>query len=506
MISKTIEAYLNKAVQTIEFDHDGTIIASNDILFPVKNAKTIFEIHPFFEFFAEIISQNPTQKTFKTIVLEINKINLIVDIIINTGSSNQKPFMLIFDKSDYYNEIEEVTQDKNTLFITDFYTNQKNKKLIQEKTFKNKFIANISHDLKTPIAGVIGLLELFRKENLSNEQKELIVTIRESMSHMNRLVSDVFDLSRIEYGQLNIENNSFDIDVLIKNVERVYLEKFILKNIHFEIKKSNNVPKFLIGDFNRILQIIQNLLDNAYKYTDSGKVVFEINLDYRRAKRVRLKFIVKDTGIGFKKGSNDKFESFEKLHDQDIQGSGLGMSIVVNLIKLMKGTFSFNSKVNEGSTFEITLPFEISINMRNSTKIQPKFVKIDLQKKFNVLIADDNEVYQLILMKLLINHGGFYMDVASNGQQAVEMAKKEHYDLILMDLHMPIMSGFDAIKFIGNDMHLKKTKIIALSVYDIDKDKELSSSLNVADYLVKPISFESLFTSINKVLKIKRGQ
>lgn len=504
MIQEITDKYLSVKTQKIEIDLSGKISMSNDELFPAKKHNTIYDIHPFFEIFDEILKSNNTQETFKIIQLEIENIDLIVDILFNKGNKSQKPFLLIFDRTEYYKEIQEVTQEKNELFISNFKENEKNTKLNDEKRFKNKFLASISHDLKTPISGVLGLLELFKKENLSYEQKELLSTISNSMSHMNRLVGDVFDLSKIEYGEFTIENTSFDLEELIKNIERVYIEKFVVKNIDFQIVKSSNVPTKLIGDYNRLIQVITNLIDNAYKYTNVGQVTFEINLDYRRAKNVRLKFSVKDTGVGFEKVSINQFESFKKLHKSDIEGSGLGLSIVVKLIQLMNGTFTFDSKLNEGSVFELTIPFEAEIESQKIKKATKKFSKIDIKKKFNVLIVDDNEINQLVLMKLLVNHGGFYMDIANNGEIAIEMIKNETYDIVFMDLHMPKMNGFKAIDYIRQNIKNKDPKIIALSAYDIKKDKELGKSLKVDDYIVKPFVSSELYNSIYKVLDIKK--
>lgn len=504
MIQKTIDKYLSIKVQKIEFDIQGKIIFSDDVLFATKKAKSIYDIHPFFEIIDEIIQEENKEEVFKIILLELKKTTIIVDIIVYSGSKKQNPFLLIFDRSEYYKEIQQVTQDKNNLFIANFHENQKNIKLNAEKSFKNKFLASISHDLKTPISGVIGLLELFKKENLTYDQKELLTTINSSMAHINRLVGDIFDLSKLEYGEFTIKKHAFDLDEVMKNIERVYLEKFLLKDINFQIIKSNKVPNKLIGDYNRLVQIITNLLDNAYKFTNSGSVVFEINLDYRRAKNVRIKFEIKDTGIGFEKESNNQFESFKKLHKQDIEGSGLGLSIVTRLVDLMNGTLTYDSKINVGTSFVFTIPFETEINATRTKISKSKFTKIDIKKKYNILIVDDNEINQLVLMKLLVNHGGFYMDIASNGEQAIDMAKKENYDLIFMDLHMPKMNGFEAIELIRNTTEINHTNIIALSAYDISKDKELAKTLKVNDYVVKPFVTEDLFKSIYKVLKIKK--
>lgn len=505
MIQKTIDNYLNIKVQKIEFDFQGRIIFSDDILFPTKNASSIYDIHPFFEIINEIIQVKNREEIFKIILFELEKTTFIVDIIVYSGNNEINPFLLIFDRSEYYTEIQQVTQDKNELFISNFHENEKNIKLNEEKSFKNKFLASISHDLKTPIAGVIGLLDLFKKENLTYDQKELLSTINSSMIHINRLVGDIFDLSKIEYGEFPIQKTPFDLDDIIKYIERVYLEKFLLKDIEFQIVKSNKVPNNLIGDYNRVIQIITNLLDNSLKFTNYGSVIFEISLDYRRAKNVRIKFEVKDTGIGFEKLNGNSFESFKKFHNNNhIEGSGLGLSIVSKLIHLMNGTLTYNSKLNEGTTFVFTLPFESDINQKSTKRVKSKFTKIDIKKKFNILIVDDNEINQLVLMKLLVNHGGFYMDIASNGEQAIDMAKKENYDLIFMDLHMPRMNGFDAIEQIRNSSEISKTNIIALSAYDINKDKELAKTLRVDEYIVKPFVKEDLFNAVYKVLKIKK--
>jgi CheY-like chemotaxis protein/anti-sigma regulatory factor (Ser/Thr protein kinase) len=294
------------------------------------------------------------------------------------------------------------------------------------------------------------------------------------------------------------------MDELIKNIERVYLEKFILKGVDFKIVKSSKLPSKLIGDYNRVLQILTNIIENAYKYTNKGEVILKINLDYRRAKAIRVRFSVEDTGVGFVKEHNTKFESFKKHHKEDFSGSGLGLSIVTNLIQLMNGSFTFDSILNEGSVFIVNLPFNIELESDNLKKKTPKFSKIDIKVKYNVLITDDNEINQLVLTKLLLNHGGFYIDLANNGKHAIEMATKEKYDLIFMDLQMPIMNGFEAIEILNNDKETKNTKIIALSAFDTVQDQEIGKKLNVDDYVVKPFSKEELFSSIYKVLKINK--
>lgn len=502
MIDQIINKYLETKYQIIEFDKNGTILSSNNCFFSVSKSKKIYDLHPFFEIINDLLIENEIETIFKTILIQIKSTDIISDVVVYSGNTNQNPFVILFDKTDYYTEIQEITQNKNELFISNYFQNEKNLKLTDEQSFKNKFFASISHDLKTPITGALGLLELFKKENLTYEQKELLHTISNSMIHMNRLVSDVFDLSKIEFGELKIINNPFDLDSMIKNIEHVYLEKFILKNIEFKIIKAANVPTKLIGDYNRVAQIFINLLDNAHKYTNEGKVTVEIKLDYRRAKNVWLKFCFSDTGIGFD-SKIKKFESFRKFNNLNFEGAGLGLSIVSNLIELMKGSMKFESEIGNGSRFEITLPFEAKIQSKIIKSKKPDFEKLIIKNKFNVLIVDDNEINQLVLMKLLVNHGGFYMDVAVDGCKALELMDKEKYDLIFMDLYMPNKNGFETIEIIKKNPKHKEIKIIALSSNDLENDIQKGKNLEIDDFISKPFTSKDLYSSIYKVLELK---
>jgi two-component system, sensor histidine kinase len=500
-----IHKFFSQKIQTIELDYDGVILDSNNQLFKLTKKKNIKEFHPFFEIVSQIFNQPDQEIFFNTIQLEIQKKSIITDIIISSGKDNKNPTILIFDQSDHYKDVQEITQQRNEVFIKNFFENQQLQKNEEEKYLKNKFLASITKDLRTPISSVAGLLGLFQKGSLTFEQNELIQTIRASMNHLNRLVNDVLDLSKSEIGELSIDLRPFSFDDLIKNVENLYSNKFLLKGVSFEVIKPSKIPDNLIGDKQRVLQIIINLLENAYKFTQTGEVTFEIKIDHITPQKLGLNFIVNDSGIGIEEA---KFESikkhFHKNNDNPFEGSGLGLPLIKNIVKLLNGTVKIESKLNQGSAFSVFIPFDLDVKKKGKNKINLEYKKIEITQKFNVLIVDDNEINQLVLMKLLVNHGGFYMDVANNGLVATDMVQKENYDLIFMDMHMPILDGMGAITFIRKNENktIKKTPIIVLTAIESEEERKKCKSLKVNDYILKPYTHQELFTSVYNVLKM----
>jgi two-component system, sensor histidine kinase len=500
-----IHKFFSHKIQTIALDHNGIVLDSNNKLFKLSKNKNIREFHPFFEIVTDVLSQENQEIFFNTVQLDIDKKSIIADIIISSGNKTTNPSILILDQSEHYKDVQEITQQRNEVFIKNFFENQQLQKNEEEKFLKNKFLASITKDLRTPISSVAGLLGLFQKGSLTFEQNELIQTIRASMNHLNRLVNDVLDLSKAEIGELSIDLRPFSFEDLIKNVETLYNNKFLLKGISFEVIKPSKIPDNLVGDKQRVLQIIINLLENAYKFTEKGEVIFEIKIDHITPQKLGLNFIVNDTGIGIEDSKIEGIKKrFNKNNDETFEGSGLGLPLIKNIVKLLNGTIKLESKINQGSTFSVFLPFDLDVKKAGKHKNNVEYRKIEITQKFNVLIVDDNEINQLVLMKLLVNHGGFYMDVANNGLVATDMIQKENYDLVFMDMHMPVLDGIGAITFIRNNENrtIKKTPIIVLTAIESEEEKKKCKKLKVNDYILKPYSNNELFTAVYSVLKM----
>lgn len=497
--------FLNK-IQTIELDNNGLVLNSNNQLFSLVKNSNLKSFHPFFEIITNIFEEDNQEIFFNTVQLDFDNKLIVTDIIISSGNKTKNPSVLIFDQSEHYKDLQEITQQRNEIFIKNFFDNEELQKTEHEKYLKNKFLASITKDLRTPISSVAGLLGLFQKGTLSFEQNELVETIRSSIDHLNRLVNDVLDLSRSEIGQLSLDIKTFSFEELVKNVENLYRNKFLLKDIHFKVIKPFKIPNNLIGDKQRVLQIIILLLENAYSYTKSGEVFLEIKIDHINAQKLGLNFIVKDTGLGIEASNVAVINSsFNKATEAPFEGTGLGLPLIKNIVKLLNGSVKLESIINQGSIFSVFLPFEFNVTKTPKSKFKLEYKKIEITKKRHVLIADDNEINQLVLMKILLNHGGFYIDVAINGFIVTQMVQKEKYDLIFMDMHMPILDGLGAITYIreSDNKILKKTPIIVLTAIESQEEKKKCKKLKVNDYILKPYNNEDLFTAVYKAFKLK---
>ena len=503
--SNSIYDYFLNRIQTIELTKDGIIVTSNNLLFKTTIGQPINEIHPFFEILNDIFSSDNEEIHFDTIQLDLPAKNIIADIVIHTGNEKINPMLLIFDNTKSYDLVQEITQQKNEVFIADFFKSQKLLKNEEEKALKNQFLASITNDLKTPISSVTGLLELFQKSNLTFDQIGLLNIIRASMSHLNRLVSDVLELTKSEMGNLNIEINTFDFDELVQSIEKLFSNKFLVKGIAFKVIKSDRIPKYLVGDRDRVMQILENLLENAYTYTKEGEVIFEIKIDTSSSNKIGLSFIISDTGIGLDENVKDQlFKSFKSK--QDNERGGIGLSIVGNLIKLLNGSIKVESKPNKGSRFIVFLLFTIDVNKERKIKnTNVTFKKRNFEHKVNVLLVDDNEINQLVLMKLLINHEGFFIDIANDANKAMEMILKDTYDILFIDLNMKANNGFATIESIRNNANrqIKRLPIICLTSYETEVERKKCKVLKVNEYLVKPYTNQELFEAIYRILKLK---
>jgi two-component system, sensor histidine kinase len=508
MIKSIRENYLLKKTQVIVLDKKGIINQSDDVLFFVENGDLITALHPFFETIILLLAEDSTEHNFNCIHLEIGAVKGIYDIVFNTGNKNENPFLIFFDFTEHYNSFQGIAQEKNETVFNFYDEVSKNKQLKIEKEFKNQFLANISHDLRTPVAASLNFLELLDSSNFNSNQKGILKNILLTGVHIKDLVDDLLEISRIETGEFSLNEKSFLFDDLVDQIERIYLLKTAQKNINFEIESDKKIPKYLIGDRVRILQIIVNLLDNSVKFTNQGSIKIKISENFRRADNLGLKIEVQDSGIGFSSRNKSKvFERFVKLEDENNDGLGLGLSIVVKIATLLKGAVKLKSIQKTGTIVEVTIPIKIDmeLSLKKSKLIKKEFEPIALKKEYAILIVEDNEVNQLLLLKSLQNHEGFYVDIVENGEQAQEFIKTNEYDLILMDIEMPIMGGILSSKMIRNNQNPKiaKLPIIAMSANPTKAVIIKSKEAGINEFLARPFTKAELFTAIYKVLKIK---
>lgn len=373
---------------------------------------------------------------------------------------------------------------------------------------KSQFLANMSHDIRTPLNAILGFADLMLKNNLDEKIRSYLEKIINSGDGLVNLLNDILDFSKIEAGQLDISCQTFPFVEIIERLNANFDLHARQKGIGFSIHVEPQVPALIYGDKWRILQVVNNLVSNALKFTERGRVMVEVSY---HTGGDRLCFIVTDTGIGIPAESLEEiFLPFTRIYSPESlrkSGTGIGLTICRNLAALMCGTLSVASRLHEGSCFSFEVPANIhqvplhplplSVNNKNT---------IGLEKKLDnlVLVVDDNPVNLELIMEQLKNKGFRFLVSAVNGREAIETVLVQHPDLVLMDIQMPDMDGNEAIKTLREKGYTGP--IIALSAFAMQDYIEETRASGANDYITKPIDFNRFFTQINRLLNIKPGK
>lgn len=366
---------------------------------------------------------------------------------------------------------------------------------------KQQFLSNMSHEIRTPMNAIIGFTKVVLKTNLTDKQNEYLSAIKISGDALIVLINDILDLAKVDAGKMTFEKTPFKLKASISSMLHLFETKIQEKNLILETNYDKSIPKILIGDPVRLHQIILNLVSNAIKFTSVGKIKVDVKKINESEELVKIEFSVKDTGIGISENKIESiFENFQQATSGTSRlfgGTGLGLAIVKQLVEPQGGTLSVKSIVGEGSIFSFTLDFE---NTNKEFIVEEKLEEYNSENKnIKVLVVEDIPLNQL-LMKTLLDEFGFERDIAANGKIALEYLEKNNYDIILMDLQMPIMNGFETTEYIRKTMK-SKIPIIALTadVTTVDLDKCTSVGMN--DYLAKPIDEKLLYSKIVNIVK-----
>lgn len=365
---------------------------------------------------------------------------------------------------------------------------------------KTQFISTISHELRTPLYGVVGITNMLLEEHKELSKSQHLSALKFSARYLLSLVNDILQINKIEENKVVLESLTFNISdeiMMIKN------------SLSFLSQKNNNIisvsidpciPEYLIGDKLRLAQILMNLVSNALKFTKNGEVEIVVKLSHSVEKMYHLDFLIKDNGVGIAVVDQAKiFEKFVQVgrKDEDYQGTGLGLSIVKRLLGLFGSTVTLDSTIGKGTSFTFVIPFEYD---PNKTKKIIEEIEVDLTSNEvrKILIVEDNLINQLVTRKI-IEKNNYVCKVVDDGFAALNILEKEDFDLILMDINMPLMNGFETSKRI----RLKdiKTPIVALTAFDKDEitDEAISSGMN--DIIIKPFEPVKLFKIINYLIQ-----
>jgi len=387
---------------------------------------------------------------------------------------------------------------------------------------KSRFLTNISHEIRTPISGIIGITGIILQSALPEPQQSNFIMIKRSAQQLMEVLDDILDFSKIEAGQLNLDYMPFELPPLLNEVKDHVYTQVERKGLKFNVFVNDSVPDTLINDPQRLKQVLFNLVGNAVKFTEKGSVT--VNVKMAKGEKHTLHFSVSDTGIGIPVERQQYiFESFTQVNSSMSRkhtGIGLGLAIARQLIELMKGKIWLESQPGQGSTFHFTLPFqgredqqkpeitgkigtEETGSQQEKDESEEKHRLISqlsrLSHKVRILVVEDNPINRKVAVKH-IQSTKIPVDAVEDGTLAVEAVKKEKYDLILMDVQMPKMDGLTATRTIRQELEMKDIVIVAMTAHAMKEDKQECLDAGMNDYITKPFKPTQLYHVLSKWL------
>jgi len=420
-------------------------------------------------------------------------------ILVTDNTQNKKSALELNEKYEELQVIyEELTATEEELRTNYIELERAQVEVEKANMAKSQFLANMSHELRTPLNGIIGGAQLLNLSVLSEEQSESVKIIEKSSDHLLKLVNDILDLSKMEFGKLELYHKRFNfvelMDYVIKDLKLLAIHK----NIEIIYHIDPFINKEIIGDRFRLKQVINNLISNAVKFTEHGHIYFKVIQLSKTADETELKFIVEDTGKGIKE--DFKYDIFNKFTQEELSytkkfgGSGLGLAIAKELVKIMGGEIGFDSKVNIGSMFYFTATFKnVTDENNNIMNNENSFMPLKKLDSKNILVVEDNEINLKIATTFLTELNCKYA-CAHNGKEALDYLESNKVDIILMDIQMPILNGYDATKIIRNkERETGEHKIIiAQTTYTMEGDRKRFLDCGMDDYITKPFDIETL--------------
>lgn len=448
--------------------------------------------------------------------LTIRPVNRISRYLTSLKEGDREPLTLSFIAS---KELEFLANAANNLFSEITQKEIREEQLIKTRQelqvshdnalcssqSKSNFLAVMSHEIRTPMNAVLGILGLLKDTHLTPKQRLLVQTGRSSGELLLTIINDILDFSKMESNQLSLEETSFNLHELLEQTVQLLSHQARIKSIDLILSIAPNLPTFVNGDPDRVRQVLINLINNALKFTPKGNVTVNVSKKKEKTDSWIINFSVIDTGIGISADlPHSLFEQFtmaDPSHSRSHEGTGLGLAICKHIVSLMKGDIFYTSQLGVGTTFTFYCEFGICNEIPDNISSEQNLENLSFKSNIRTLLVEDNPANQFVI-KQILNHAGINVDLASNGQEALDILSAHPYDVILMDISMPIMDGITTTQKIRQSNSIySDVPIIALTAHALPGDRERYLHSGMNDYLQKPINKNATLRCINKWTK-----
>ena len=468
-------------------DYQGKVISESKI-------EVLQDINAWFEAYN---NSGTKQGELMTVEITMEKLDKVFNTVMYKSEANYINMVVIdiTEQKETQNKLSKAIKDANAAYKT-----------------QSEFLANMSHEIRTPINGILGMLQLtLMSEDLQADHKDNLTTAKNCADTLLRLINDILDISKLEAGKYNLREENFDIKAVIEETIAAQVPIAKSKGLTLDCNFGNNIPKLVRGDGQRIQQVLNCLLSNGIKFTSEGGVRVKVACIDDMLDKIKLRIAVADSGIGISDADRSKlFVRFSQVDASDTRkygGSGLGLVITKQIVELMGGNITVQSKEGLGSTFIVEVPLKLikAAEMEEEEEVvsdDPAVFSLMGHSRARILVAEDEPVNQQVIGKLL-GMAGYSYDIAENGEKAVELFKQKEYNAALFDVQMPVMDGLAAtqeIRAIEFREGRKRLPIIAVTARAMFGDKERILEAKLDDYIAKPYNLNDVVETLNRYM------
>jgi PAS domain S-box-containing protein len=368
---------------------------------------------------------------------------------------------------------------------------------------KSAFLSSMSHEIRTPMNAILGLTDILIQQQVDDASLENLRAIRFSANNLLSIINDILDFSKIEAGKFSFEKHPFDLFQVLEEINKGISVSAQNKNLYYEFRIAPAMPRYLRGDSVRLSQILLNLLGNSVKFTKTGKIIFSVDVFSESEEVIQLEFRVSDTGIGIPRNQLENiFNSFTQVHRQNrflSQGTGLGLSITRRLVEMQDGEIRVESEVGKGSVFSFRLTYQKALQKDLLPESDEEDFQCNQFQDMKVLVVEDNKINQLLARQLLTGWG-VQVEVANDGFEAIAKLQRRAFDLILLDLQMPEIDGFEVARFVRKTIKSRASQIpiVALTADAFTETRQLTQTAGMNDFITKPFQQKDLLRVLRK--------